>query len=381
MLRKGEIHKVNPRMRFFLPFSLLILTGLCFSQSANKPKPAVPKAAPAAPAAAPKTEAQQPQSQEAEEQTIPTASSSSLFPSVVARVNGKAITGRDLERVVHQQLEPIGNPEWKNLREDYRGQLVYEAINLLVNQRLIYEKATANGVKATEAEIQAEYQKIAKSFQTEAEMNMELANQLSDRASLQKDLAQSIVVSKYIDETINKKITVTQEEMSKYYSAHPADFQHPDIVRASHILIQPVGNTPQQEAAAKERAEALLARVKKGEDFAKLARENSMDASASQGGDLGFATKDALGPEFGKAAFSLPIGGVALVKSQYGYHIIKVTDKKKEGLSTLEEIKDKLTDFLKNQKSEAELTKLVNQLRDQAKIEYLIPVGQQLKNP
>jgi peptidyl-prolyl cis-trans isomerase C len=68
-----------------------------------------------------------------------------------------------------------------------------------------------------------------------------------------------------------------------------------------------------------------------------------------------------------------------LVKTQAGYHVIKVTDKKKEGLSTLEEVKPQLTEFLKNQKAQAELTQLVNQLRDQAKIEILIPSGQPLK--
>jgi peptidyl-prolyl cis-trans isomerase C len=368
-------------MRFSLLLFAPIFAGFCFSQSATKPKPAPQKAASPAPTAAPKTEAQQPQAQQAEEEAVPPATPNAIFPSIVARVNGKPIFGRDLERVVRQQLAPIGNPEWKNLREDYRGQLVYQGINTLINQKLIYEKATASGVKATDAEVQAEFQRITKSFQSEAEMNVALANDLTDRASLQKDLARSMVVSKYLDETINKKITVTQEEMAKYYTGHASEFQHPDIVRASHILIIPAGNTPEQDAMARQRAETLLARVKKGEDFAKLARENSMDDSASKGGDLGFATKDALGPEFGEAAFSLPIGGVTMVKSQYGYHVIKVTDKQKEGLSTLDQIKDKLTDFLKNQKSQAEVTKLVNQLRDQAKIEYLIPVGQQLTNP
>ena len=104
-----------------------------------------------------------------------------------------------------------------------------------------------------------------------------------------------------------------------------------------------------------------------------------MDGSASQGGDVGFTSKEALAPELAEAAFSLPIGGVQLVKTQYGYHVLKVTDKKKEGLSTLQEVKDQLTDFLKNQKSESELTKLVNQLRDQGKVEILIPAGQPLK--
>jgi peptidyl-prolyl cis-trans isomerase C len=360
---------VKPQIRFFLTLLILVFAGLCFSQSANKPKPAPPKADAPAPTAAP------------EEEAVPPATPNAIFPSIVARVDGKPIFGRDLERMVRQQLAPIGNPEWKNLREDYRGQLVYDGINTLINQKLIYEKATASGVRATETEVQTEFQKITKSFQTEAEMNVALANDLTDRASLQKDLAQRLTVSKYIDETINKKITVTQEEVAKYYSGHPSEFQHPDIVRASHILIIPAGNTPEQDAMARQRAEALLARVKKGEDFAKLAREYSMDDSASNGGDLGFATKDALGPEFGEAAFSLPIGGVTMVKSKYGYHVIKVTGKQKEGLSTLDQIKDKLTDFLKNQKSQAELTKLLNQLRDQSKIEYLIPVGQPLANP
>ena len=67
-----------------------------------------------------------------------------------------------------------------------------------------------------------------------------------------------------------------------------------------------------------------------------------------------------------------------MVRSQYGYHVIKVIDKKREGVSTLEEVKEGLTDFLKNEKTQADLTKLVNQLRDQAKIEILIPAGQPL---
>jgi parvulin-like peptidyl-prolyl isomerase len=364
---------VKHHIRFVWPVFFLIFAGLCFSQSANKPKPASP-----APAAAPKAAAPNAQ---ADDEVIPPAAPNALFPAVVARVNGKPVLGRDLERAVRRQLSPIGNPEWKNLREDYQGQLVYEGINTLINQKLIYEKATASGFKATDAEVQAEFQKIAKNFPSDAEMNVALANDLTDRVSLQKDLARTLVVSKYLDETINKKITVTPEEMAKYYSGHPAEFQHPDIVRASHILIQPAGSTPEQDAMARQRAEALLARAKKGEDFAKLARENSMDDSASKGGDLGYATKEALGPEFGAAAFSLPIGGITMVKSQYGYHVIKVTDKRKEGLSTLDEIKDKLFDFLKGQKSQAEVTKLLNQLRDQAKIEYLIPVGQPLANP
>lgn len=355
---------------------LLLSTGLCFPQTQPK---ATPKAAPAASAPAPAKDAT-PQPKPAEDEVIPPAEPNAIFPAVVARVNGKAILGRDLEDLIRRELTSIGNPEWNNLREDYRGQLTLNQITVLINSKLLYQKATASGTKVTEAEVQAELDKIAKDYKSDAEMNAALARQNTDRAALQKSLAETLAMAKFVDEAINKKIVVTPEELSKFYSGNPTQFNHPEIVRTSHILIQPAGDTAQQDAIAQERAEALLAHVKKGEDFAKLARENSVDASASQGGDMGFAAKESMAPEYAEAAFSLPVGSVKLIKTQFGYHVIKVTDKKKEGLATLEEVKQDLTDFLKNQKAQVELTKLVNQLRDNAKIEILIPAGQPL-NP
>jgi peptidyl-prolyl cis-trans isomerase C len=364
---------VKSLIKFAVPGFLFLFAGLCYSQTAAKAPAASPKAAASTPEQAGKPEPEK-------EEVVPPAAPNALFPAVVARVNGKAILGRDLEELVHRELSSIGNPEWKNLREDYRGQLTLSLINILINSKLLYQKAVASGVKATDAEVKAELQRIAKTFKDDAEMNMALASQNTDRATLEKGLYESLTMSKYVDENVDKKITVTQAELEKYYADHPDEFKHPDIVRTSQILIQPAGDTPELDAKAKERAEALLARIKKGEDFAKLARENSVDQSASQGGDIGFNSRDALDPDYAEAAFSLPVGGIKLIKSQFGYHIIKVTDKKKEGVSSLEEIKQQLTDYLKNQKVQADLTKLVNQLRNEAKIDILIPAGQPL-NP
>jgi peptidyl-prolyl cis-trans isomerase C len=171
---------------------------------------------------------------------------------------------------------------------------------------------------------------------------------------------------------------VTPEEITKYYTGNPKDFEHAEEVKVSHIFIRPAGDTSEQDSAAKQRAEDLLARVQKGEDFAKLAKENSMDDSASNGGDIGFFQKDKVAPEF-MDAFSLSVGGSKILKSNAGYHVIKVTEKKKEGIYTLEEVKAQLSDFLKAEKSQNEMTKLVNDLRNEAKIEYLIAAGQPLK--
>jgi peptidyl-prolyl cis-trans isomerase C len=351
----------------------LIFTGLSFCQTGAK----VPADPQKAPAATPEPAGNPPP---ADDEVIPPAAPNAIFPAVVARVNGKAILGRDLEALVNRELSSIGNPEWKNLREDYRGQLTLSLLNVLINSKLLFQKAVSSGIKATDSEVQAEFQKIAKTFASDAEMNSALASQNTDRAGLEKSLYENLMMSKIVDENVNKKITVTQEDLAKYYSSNPKEFQHPDIVRTSHILIQVAGDAPEQDAKAKERAEAILARIKKGEDFAKLAKENSVDSSASRGGDIGFASREALDAEYSEVAFSLPVGGTKLVKSQYGYHIIKVTDKKEAGVSTLEEAKAGLTEFLKKEKSQTDLNKLVNELRNQANIDILIPAGQPL-NP
>ena len=131
---------VKPFKQFVFVIFALMLAGLCFSQSETKTPPASKKSN--TQAASPTSK---PKARGSADEEIPPAAPDAIFPAVVARVNGRAILGRDLERVVQTQLSPMGNPDWNKLREDYRGQLVYESINQLINSELIYQKATASG--------------------------------------------------------------------------------------------------------------------------------------------------------------------------------------------------------------------------------------------
>jgi len=312
-----------------------------------------------------------------QEEQIPPAGPGAIFPAVVARVNGRAILGRDLEQRVRAQLAPIGNPAWQNLREDYRLELTSNALGSAVAEELIYQKAIAAGVKVPAADVQAEFAKAAKSFANDAAVNVALAERGLDRASLTKEMERNLVIGKYINDNVTSKITVTPEEAAEYYKSHTEEFRHPDMVRTSHILIMVTeGATAEQDRLARQRAEAILARARKGEDFAKLAQETSMDSSASVGGDIGYVTPGQVDPAYQAAAFSLAVGALSdPVRSRVGYHIIKVTDKKKEGIATLDESRVQLTEFLKNQKSDRQLQQLVDQLRKEAKIEILITAG------
>jgi len=292
-----------------------------------------------------------------------------MFPDVVARVNGQPVSGRELENVIRRELASIDNPEWKDLQEEYRNQLTYAGVTTLVNSRLIYEKALAEGVKATAAEIDEAVQGLVKNYPNDAELNAALARQFLTRDTLRQKVEQELTIAKYAS-SLAQAVTVTPEEVAKYYAEHPDEFAHPDIVRASHILLRG------DDAETKERAEALLGRAQKGEDFAKLARENSVDATASAGGDIGYVAKNVLDADFANAAFSMKTGDIRLVKSRFGYHVVKLTDKKAEGVSTLDEIREDLTTLMKQSKAQTDLANLLKQLRDAAKVEVLVSYGQ-----
>lgn len=312
-----------------------------------------------------------------QDEPIPPAAPDSLFPALVARVNGKPILGRDLDRRVKAELATIGNPAWANLRDDYRQDLISKHLGPLIAAELLYQKAAAAGMKAADAEVQSELSKIAKTHASDAEMNLALAKQGMDRAGLLKEIERNLIVNKFIQENATKKVTVTPADLSDYYSKHTEDFRHPDIVRTSEItIVLKDGATDAEDQAAKKKAEALLARARKGEDFAKLARENSMDSSAAQGGDIGWVASGDTAPEYEQAAFALDVGAISdVVRTSDGYYIIKVTGKKKAGLDTLDQVRTELTDFLKAQKNQEEVGKLVEGLRAQAKIEVLLPAG------
>ncbi len=144
---------------------------------------------------------------------------------------------------------------------------------------------------------------------------------------------------------LGKKIAIPEADIKKYYEANSYDFFRKDEVRASHILIKPVKGDVD---GAKTKAEGILKRLKAGESFAKLAREHSDDrGSAKKGGDLGFFGYGSMVEQFEDAAFSLKNNEMSgLVKTSFGFHIIKVYDIKEEGIKPLSEVTEEIKAIL-----------------------------------
>jgi peptidyl-prolyl cis-trans isomerase D len=165
---------------------------------------------------------------------------------------------------------------------------------------------------------------------------------------------------------LRQHATVTGQQIERTYNDNIQQYSTPEQARASHILLKTEGK---DEAAVKKQAEDLLAQLKKGASFEELAKKNSQDeASAAKGGDLDYFNKGQMVPEFDKAAFSLPIGQLSdLVKTNYGYHIIRVVDRKPASTKTLAEVRSQIEDQLKYEQAQTAAQKIADQVASELK--------------
>jgi peptidyl-prolyl cis-trans isomerase D len=162
---------------------------------------------------------------------------------------------------------------------------------------------------------------------------------------------------------------VSNQQVEQYYQAHQKDFQVPEEVQVRHILIKvPAGADAKTDAAAKQKAEGLLKQIKAGADFASLAKANSDDpGSKEQGGELGMIQRGATVPEFEKTAFSLQPGQISdVIKTQFGYHILKVEQKQTAHLKPLEEVRAQILATLTRQQEADQQAAYAQQLATEA---------------
>jgi peptidyl-prolyl cis-trans isomerase C len=175
----------------------------------------------------------------------------------------------------------------------------------------------------------------------------------------------------YLQKEVISKIQVTEKEAKAYYDKNPDLFKTPEQVKARHILIQVSKDASDEEKKkAKEKADELLKKVKAGEDFTKLAAEYSDDpGTKSKGGELGLFSKGSMVPAFEQAAFSLKPGEVSdLVETEFGFHVIKVDEKKEAVSEPFESIKERVTKQVLREKQEAKVTEFVEQALKKAKV-------------
>jgi peptidyl-prolyl cis-trans isomerase C len=296
------------------------------------------------------------------------ATSPAEFPEVVARVNATDITRKELLR----RAEALRNqmPSFETGPDFYQRVLAD-----LVSGELLYQSGAARGLVPSEQEVEAEIQAQKGRLSTEADFQKVLDSQGITLEELRVEMKKEIAIQNLIEKEIIPSLSVTEEEKKKFYQDNAARMTHPQQFRAAHILIG-TGEKPtaEQEAEAKKKAAAIHGMLEAGQDFADLARRNSDDpGSKDNGGELPWMSPGQTVPPFEAAALALLPGQLSgVVETQFGYHIIRLLEKREAGAMSYEEAEGRIDEFLKRrglqQKIEAELERL----RAAARVEVFI---------
>lgn len=253
----------------------------------------------------------------------------------------------------------------KEAQEEINNQVV----SYMIDNEVVYEQAEKDKIKVTDDEVNQKYDQIKGVLDLNTNYKKLLDDANVDEDYLKETIKKDLMVQKY-REKFEEDIKVKDKEIEKYYDENKKDFEE-ESVEAYHILITTVdedGKTvdDSKKEELKAKADKLLEKAKSGEDFEKLAKENSDDQSTGKkGGYLGYFTREDKNAEFTNEVFKLKKGDISDVfETPFGYEIVKVTDKKTEQKS-LDEVKDQIVSKILADK----YLEHIATLRDKAEVE------------
>jgi peptidyl-prolyl cis-trans isomerase C len=293
------------------------------------------------------------------------------LPDVLARVNGETVSKSDFDRAVTAVEARAGGP----VPPEQRDQVLRGVLDQLVGYKVLAQETKTRKVAVPDAEVDARINQIRGQFPNEEAFTQMLAQRKLTLEQVKSDARQDMAIAKMIEDEIGTKVAVKPEQITDFYAKNPDQFKEGESVRASHILIAvPKGADAATKAQARAKAEGVLKEVKAGKDFGALAKANSADpGSAANGGDLGFFQQGQMVGPFNDAAFSLAPGTTSdLVETDFGFHIIKVAEKKPGRTIPLEEVKPQVEQYLQQLNRTEQTEAFVNSLKAKGKIEILI---------
>jgi peptidyl-prolyl cis-trans isomerase C len=288
----------------------------------------------------------------------------------VAKVNGTEIPSTEF----YTELDKITQGGARNIPDDRLKKIRENILNRLIEEELLKQEVKKQAVEVTEQELTVEFDKYKARFKTEDQFQNYLTHGKTTVEDIKARLRQSAALTKLL--TKLGKLDVTDDEVKKAYETGIKMYTEPEQVHAQHVLIKVAESAAaDQVAAANKKATEALKRIQKGEDFALVAKDVSDDAmSKEKGGDLGFFRRGVMVPKFEDAAFQLKPGELSKdpVRSPFGFHVVKVLERKEERVKPFDEVKDQIADSLRNRNTFKARRELVDKLKVEAKIEKFI---------
>jgi peptidyl-prolyl cis-trans isomerase C len=280
--------------------------------------------------------------------------SQSEAPSpVLLRVDGREVTLEQFRLSFSKSLPP-----GQKLSEEERKELERSFLVQIIDRELALAQADRLAIKIGADEHEKAIEEARKEYPSGTFENM-LREQGTNLQDWSTELKKDLLIEKMVRQTVYSKLEVTATEISDYYSNNTKEFDRPAQVRARQIVV-----------ASEDEGQKVLGLLRQGELFPEVAKKYSLSPDAEQGGDLGFFAKGEMPPEFETAVFGLAVGRLSdLVKSEYGYHVFLVEEKRKAARLALEEVSDDIREILLAEKKEKAYQEWLRNLRSQATIE------------
>lgn len=299
--------------------------------------------------------------------------------AVLVEVDGSKLTQGDVDKEINAQLEAIKKqipPErLKELQaqiDQMKGKIQEQKINEFVERTVIGKEADKQKISVTDNETKA----IIKQYEQQVPAGMTLESVLAMQgmtlAKMNDEIKFRLRAQKLIDSQVKQGAAPTEDEIKQYYTSNKEKFDDPESVHARHILIKTDAKDNETvKNAKKAKIDDLRKKVVSGADFAKTAQESSDCPSKAKGGDLGTFSRGRMIKPFEDAAFSQKINDIGpVVETQFGYHIIQVLEHNQAKSKTLDDVKDKITETLNQQKKNQAIKDYIEGLKKNAKIVY-----------
>lgn len=339
-----------------------VLVGAAAGSAAEKKAQPAPATKKAQPAAAEK------KAQSAESPRIPT----SQLPDPVAKVNGVAITAGDLEKAINAFNR---SPNAAQVPPGKEKEVQQFLLNQLISAELMYQLASPTPIVNLDQKINESVGELKKRFSSEDEYAKVLQAQGLTEKDLRELIRRNLIIENHVELEIVPKHKVGDAEVKEFYDKNPETFTQPEQARASHILVTVDAKASEADKkAARAKIDGLLKQVKEGADFAKLAQENSSCPSSKQGGDLGYFSKGQMVKPFEDAAWALKPGEVSgVVETQFGFHIIKLAEKRPSSKVAFDDdLKKRIAETLQRRKVGEAVEAAVQGARAKAAIEVFL---------
>jgi peptidyl-prolyl cis-trans isomerase C len=291
---------------------------------------------------------------------------------VVAVVNGGKITEQTLEKEVDRMTQQYAGRVDPSYLTSMRRRFRKEALEHIINRKLLLETAEKEGITTTKEDVLLRLSTIMENMGSEENFRERLKTLDITENELKMELEEGIRIELLIDTKVSSDQPIQESELRAFYENNKQMFEKPEQVKASHILITVDKDDPEDiKAEKRKRLEGILIEIIQGADFGEMAAQYSDCPSKSNHGDLGYFGRGRMVPEFEEAAFALETGEVSdIVETQFGYHIIKVTDHQQARIIPFEEAQYDIESQIEGHKREEAIGAYIEKLRSEATISY-----------